>query len=268
MDLRTHPSSLLIGLFLACLTVSGCGSEDTAETVTYHRDIRPLLESQCLDCHRQGDIGPYALDSYERAKKYAAISWLQIKTGKMPPWPADPTCNEYVGQRLLSKQEKALFERWVESGTAEGDPATYVAPKAKPDPYANAGPATVTLKAEKSYVPNGTVTDDYRCFDLTHTFEKETFVQMTRVLPDQKDLVHHVLVYAVKKPLLGMLRALDEADPGVGYTCFGGAGIGAPTPVAGWAPGNETGPLPPDSGIRIPAGICRPRSASGCEVIK
>jgi hypothetical protein len=72
------------------------------------------------------------------------------------------------------------------------------------------------------------------------------------VLPGNRAIVHHVLLFI---DTLGQSIALDNADPGPGYACFGGTGcllsLGA---LGGWAPGSPPQSFPLGTGVRIPAG--------------
>jgi hypothetical protein len=64
--------------------------------------------------------------------------------------------------------------------------------------------------------------------------------------------VHHLLTYIDTS---GQAEALDRADAGPGYTCFGGPGfVGAREGLGGWAPGARPVAVPDGVGMLIPAG--------------
>ena len=242
-------------VFLGLVSACSSGAEtQPAEVATYHRDVRPLIEQACGDCHAADGIGPFRLDSYESLKAAAAGALDAIENRRMPPWMPDPDCRRYVGERLLSDQQIALFRAWVDGGTVEGDPAEYVAPTRSADPVVALGPADLTLGSSVPYVPSAERPDDYRCFVLDADFSEETFLTASNVLPDQQAIVHHVILYLVAPQEAERVAALDAADEGPGYTCFGGTGVGQPTPISGWVPGTTPNISGDNSAIRIPAG--------------
>jgi hypothetical protein len=116
-----------------------------------------------------------------------------------------------------------------------------------------------------AYAPNPDLPDDYRCFVLDFSFEEEAFMLASKVLPDQKHLVHHVLVYAIGgDSLVDVLEA--DAQSETGYTCFGApfpsSGTGPsldqagalPILVGAWVPGTAPPSVDPQTSTRIPAG--------------
>lgn len=259
--------SRLIPNFCVLLTFSllgslaaGCATEDAttaSPAATWHRDVRPQLAKWCVGCHTKDGIGPFALDDRAVAQQMTGAAIFAVDAGTMPPHRANDACRKYKGAWMGDAEAKQLtdaLQKWRDSGFAEGSESDYTPPHVPPDPLKTAGKPNLSLAADAGYTPNDKISDDYRCFVLPHTFAEETFLRMSNVVPDQNDLVHHVLVYVVEQNFLATLAALDAKDAGVGYTCFGGAGVGSPSPVAGWAPGKIPAMVPDGTGIRIPKG--------------
>jgi hypothetical protein len=82
------------------------------------------------------------------------------------------------------------------------------------------------------------------------------FVTGFEVVPGQIDEVHHVLSYAIPPEMVPFVLAMDEADPGPGYTCFGGPGLesGRTELIGAWVPGVGSGDYPPDTGVLVRPG--------------
>ena len=61
---------------LTSLLVVACAAEaaepEPEPAVTYYRDIKPILDAYCLDCHAEGAVGPFRLDSYEATASLAS----------------------------------------------------------------------------------------------------------------------------------------------------------------------------------------------------
>ena len=109
--------------------------------------------------------------------------------------------------------------------------------------------------------PTSTGTDDYRCFLLDPELTEPAFVTGVDIVPGRADLVHHVIIFRVSPGEVAAARATDAAEPGEGWTCFGGTGVesrlggdldAAPW-LGAWAPGGGESILAPDLGVPMPA---------------
>jgi hypothetical protein len=92
-------------------TSAGAPNEPTATGVTYYRDIRPVLQSECVACHAQGGIGPFPLDTWEAVMPVAATVVAAVSMHVMPPWPASDSCHELLatGAEIMNCQGAAKF---------------------------------------------------------------------------------------------------------------------------------------------------------------
>ena len=80
----TRPLPWLSVIILAIATHSTLADEPP----TYHRDIAPILQQHCQDCHRPGQVAPFSLLTYDHARKRAADLAAVTHAKLMPPWPA------------------------------------------------------------------------------------------------------------------------------------------------------------------------------------
>ncbi len=248
---------------------------DTAPAPTWNADARRVVLSRCASCHQDGDIAPFPLTTYEEVVRFAAPVRASIEAGAMPPWQAADGCNDYDDNFDLTADERALLLDWLDAGTPEGEPVTEEPPTVTEDPFR----VDLELMLPEAYTPAGEP-DDYRCQLIELPFEETTFLTGLRVAPDQRALVHHTIVFGVGPDDVETYRALDEADDGPGYTCFGGPmGTGSvdggmpadpdePGPLAGasgeaggsttwlgsWVPGAKRGPFPEGTGLRLEPG--------------
>ncbi|MGA9747148.1 MAG: hypothetical protein WBQ50_06810 [Nocardioides sp.] len=108
--------------------------------------------------------------------------------------------------------------------------------------------------------PNDTGTDDYRCFVLDPEIDQDTFITGLDVDPGTRAVVHHVILFRAPPETLARAEQLDRAEPGQGWTCFGGPGLdsgfgldSAPW-LGAWAPGSGESMMAPDVGIPLEAG--------------
>jgi mono/diheme cytochrome c family protein len=238
---------------------------ETAAEVTYWKDMVPLFEQHCLQCHQQGGIGPVRLDLYDEAKKFAALIGYETMARQMPPWDAtsDGSCGTFQGSLALDDAQIALISAWVQGGAKEGRPGRLNVP----------APAQLE-KASDYALPNYAPTvqggalaqnDDYHCFVLDANVAAERFITGYDIVPGTPEIVHHVLVSVVDPNAPAdtesagttnaqVMAALDAESPDKpGWSCFGQAGDGVSVralPVV-WAPGQGVVHFPGDSGALV-----------------
>ncbi|SHN25412.1 Copper type II ascorbate-dependent monooxygenase, C-terminal domain [Cryptosporangium aurantiacum] len=118
------------------------------------------------------------------------------------------------------------------------------------------GERFLTLEMPEPYSPAAPSggTDDYRCFLVDPKLTAETFLTGSQFMPENTDLVHHAIFFRLKPADLSKAHKADAATPGVGWTCFGNAGIDAAGWVASWAPGANEKLLDPTLGFPLPPG--------------
>lgn len=126
-------SSILLKLisafgFLPILAapISASAQEDQ---ITFHRDIEPILQRSCQNCHRAGGVGPMPLVTYEQVAPFAGLieykTGLRDRAGAMPPWymEKDIGIQDYKNDPSLSDEEIAVISTWARSGAPKGNAA-------------------------------------------------------------------------------------------------------------------------------------------------
>lgn len=217
--------------------------------MTYHKDIRPILESNCLNCHKKGGVGPFLLTEYRLV--YAQRNLVKLAVGKrrMPPWQADKTCKEYSNDISLTDLEIKKIVSWVDQGAPEGDEKDYKAPP--PPQTIGLTRIDATVKMKKAYKPKGT--DDYRCFVFDWDAKTTKYITGFQIKPGTPQIVHHVIAYRAKAS--DAARYVKKDPNGDGYTCYGTAGGPAGLNWIGiWAPGVPGSNYPAGTGIKIEPG--------------
>src|SRR5436309_9391087 len=91
----------LAGLFMVMafgLTLPGAAQQQSvassdSKAVTFTKDIAPILQRTCQQCHRPDSLAPMSLITYEETRPYAramkARTALSGRQGVMPPWQAE-----------------------------------------------------------------------------------------------------------------------------------------------------------------------------------
>src|SRR5688572_4391165 len=97
------------------------------EAVTYSRDIAPILQRSCVNCHRSGGGAPMSLTSYSEVRPWAnrirERTAIRDRRGTMPPWfvERDVGIQVFKDDISLSDEELAKIQAWVANGAPEGD---------------------------------------------------------------------------------------------------------------------------------------------------
>jgi hypothetical protein len=126
--------SLLI--LAACLFYSGWSrAADTGGSVTFARDIAPIFQEKCEECHHQGTAAPMSLSTYQEARPWAKSIRERVITRNMPPWHIDKSVGiqHFQNDRSLSDEQINAIVRWVDSGAPLGDVKDLPPPKQWPD---------------------------------------------------------------------------------------------------------------------------------------
>lgn len=215
---------------------------------TFSNEIVRIFQQHCQSCHHTGDIAPFPLVSYADAKVRTALIKFMTQTRQMPPWKAAEACGTFRDQRWLTQQQIETIGKWVDAGAPEGDRANLPAPLSFPSDWVLGDPDLVLANAE-AYTPPPHV-DTYRCFSLPSDTVADKWVRAVDTHPGDRGTVHHVLTFI---DTTGVSQSLDEADPGPGYTCFGGPGFTPTGTLGGWAPGSRPLEMPENVAMKLPA---------------
>jgi hypothetical protein len=270
---QVRPSLSFVGLGLFTWLV-GCeeaqngadsdeGHADVA-THTYHGDAKSIIDARCATCHQDGDIGPFPLTTYEEVSAFLASIRASIDNGTMPPWQPSDDCNTYLDNIDLTTSEREVLLAWLDEGAPEGEPTGE--PEGAPPPETGPFAVDMSLRLPEAYAPR-VEPDDHRCQLIPWPAADTRFVTGTRVTPDQRSIVHHVIIFVVGPEQVAEYQAYDEAEDGPGYTCFGGptpsnglsdggggSGPRIPEQIGFWVPGMRSTPFPAGTGIRVEPG--------------
>ncbi len=89
--------------------------------VTYARDISRIFQRRCQECHRAGEVAPFALEGYDDAVEHSAMIKEVVIQRRMPPWHADPRYGNFTNDRRLTQDEIDKIVEWTDAGTPLGD---------------------------------------------------------------------------------------------------------------------------------------------------
>ncbi len=229
-----------------------------AGSPSYHREVEPILQRHCQECHRPGQVAPWSLMTYAQARKLAPSLARVTGERQMPPWHASTTeGGPFRDARVLSDPEIATLAAWAKAGAPEGDSKDAPAPRTFDSDWPLGKPDLV-LKPSEAFTLSDEGRDEFRVFVIPSGLKEGKWISAVDFRPGNPTVVHHILAAI---DITGRARTMDEADPGPGYKTFAGYGNlpnGLPFlpsgGLSGWAPGKAPRPLPDGVGRYVPAG--------------
>jgi hypothetical protein len=228
---------LTIGVASAALLFTmNSGSASDKQPVTFSKDVAPLIQKNCVTCHRPGQIAPMSLTSYKEVRPWAKSIREVVVERRMPPWFADPNHGQFNNDCRLSTKEIDTVVSWVDGGAIEGNPRDLPAPPKFHEGWTIGKPDVILSMTEEYSVPaNGVI--PYKFFVVPTNFKEDKYVQFAEIKQGNRSIVHHVIVdvrYPEDGPLppAGELRPEARRPQGTATRREDSDGR-----VVGWAPG-------------------------------
>jgi hypothetical protein len=222
----------------------------TAKRVDYSRDIAPLLHAHCMNCHREGEVAPFPLTSYDDARKRAKQITEVTASRFMPPWRPEPEFGHFLDERRLTAFELRLLAAWAEAGAPEGD-AHDLPPAARFAEGWQLGEPDLVITVPEPFNVPAEGRDVFRTFVMPLDVPEDRLVRSVEFRAGNRRVVHHALYFLDSN---GAARKKDEADPGPGYSSFGGPGFVPTGALGGWSPGGTPRFLPDNMGRYLKKG--------------
>jgi hypothetical protein len=204
--------------------------------ISYARDVAPILEKHCVQCHSAGNIGPFAIANYEKVKSKSGMIQEVLLSRRMPPWSADTESGHFEGERTMTLDETRTLLAWIAQGAQRGegeDPLRSV--KVAPAPTWPLGEPDFVVKLPEPEEIPATGVLEYRYVKVKAPVTEDTWLGAIAIHPDNRKVLHHCIVRAQ------YARGQDD-------------GSHHGTWLQGWAPGIQPGRFPEGTGRLLPKG--------------
>ncbi|MBS1812516.1 MAG: DUF3471 domain-containing protein, partial [Acidobacteria bacterium] len=247
----------------------------------FSKDIAPIFNAKCAECHRPGDAAPFSTLTYKEVRPWAKSIKEKVANRTMPPWHADPHFGQFANDRSLSQKEIDTIVAWVDGGAKEGNPKDMPAAPTFVDGWSIGKPDMIIKVPEYTYKAGA---DEYQYYDVATNFKEDMYVQFAEARPGNRKIVHHILAFIqppggmnlvglsneernkrmdvmLKNPNSpfyrdGFLMRLKPEQPVMDDGCDpnGRRGGGGDNILTGYAPGHNADIFAPGTGRKIPAG--------------
>jgi peroxiredoxin len=209
-----------------------------AGAVTYSKQVSRILQKNCQECHRPGQIGPMALLDYESARDWSETIREVIQDGRMPPWFADPHYGKFDNDRRLPPEERDQLLAWIDQGCPRGDDSELPPPRQFTPGWGIGKPDAVVTMDQEFDVPATAPLQgiDYKYFTVDPHFTEDRWVVAAEARAGAPEVVHHIIVF-----VLAPGQKFHEDNPGNVVLC-------------GSAPGDTALRLPAGTAKKVPAG--------------
>lgn len=177
--------------------------------VTYTKDVARIIQKNCQECHRPGQIGPMPLLTFEDVEGWSAMIREVVAGKRMPPWYADPSIGHFANDRSLPVKDRETLLAWIDEGCAKGDDKDAPPPVKFPSEW-RIGKPDVIFTMQKDYdvparMPRFGV--PYQYFVIETNFKEDMWIEKAEARPGATEVVHHIIAFVVPP------RKSDEPDP-------------------------------------------------------
>jgi hypothetical protein len=220
----------------------------TAQTVTFNKQIAPIIFNNCSSCHRPGEAAPFSLLSYKDVVPKARLIAAVTSSRQMPPWKAEPASYPYRDERRLTDSQIAMIRDWVKQGMPEGKTEDRPEPPKFSSGWMLGEPDLVVEMPAGYHVP-ADGPDIYRNIVIPLGLKEDKWVTAIDMRPSARSVVHHVLYFGDPEGKIHE-RPQEGAEPGFSGMRAGGATV----PLGGWAVGAQPHFFPDGLALEVAKG--------------
>ena len=178
---------------------------------TFYRDVLPILQDHCQECHRPGEVAPMPFLTYQQVRPWAKAIRAAVLSRKMPPWFADPCCGKFANDRSLTAEERDKLAVWADSGAEAGDAREAPPPKHWTEGWNLPSPPDQVFSMARAFEVPASGAVEYQYFILPTGLKEDRWVTAAEVRPGNRSVVHHAVVY-IREPGQTWTRGPTKAD--------------------------------------------------------
>jgi hypothetical protein len=223
--------------------VAGCAVDFARKQghaqISYTKEVAPILQQNCVSCHRTGGIGPWSMDNYTMILGFSPMIKEVLMTQRMPPWHADPTVGHWANDRAMSNGDRRTLVNWINAGAPRGAGSDPLADNVTSQPvWGDLGEPDLIVNIPPTDVPASGVVD-YQYLQVDNPLDRDVWVSASQIAPGERSVLHHVIT---------TFGEMETEGPRKGRLSRRNGGS-----LAGYVPGRVGTPLPEGTGTFLPA---------------
>lgn len=168
---------------------------DPKGDVTYSNQVARIFQKRCIECHHEGHVAPFSLESYEESVGWGEMIREVVDQRRMPPWLASPEHGEFNNNPSLSDEERTQILAWVDNGCPQGDPSEAPTKIELAKGWGMSKPDDVFYMSEKSFKVPAEGVVDYQYYVVDPGFTEDKWIKEAEVQAGTPAVVHHVIVF-------------------------------------------------------------------------
>ena len=170
-------------IFLLLFVLLTADSLD-AQSVTFNKDIGPIIQSKCSNCHKPGESAPFNLLTYEDVAKRASFIAKVVESKYMPPWKADDHYMAFANNRSLTDDQIKKITDWVKAGAPKGEKPDYKITSLENTTFTR--PPDLTLKVKNAYQVQGDNKERFIVFKIPFELPRDYNVEAVEFFSNNK----------------------------------------------------------------------------------
>lgn len=201
---------------------------------TFANEISRILQKHCVECHREGEIGPFSLTNFDEVVGWGEMLVEVIDQKRMPPWHANPEFGHFSNARDMPETDKEILRNWVAGGMPFGDETMLPPPLPETTEWdLTKDPELIVEMSTRPFSVPAEGVVEYQYFVVDPHFEDDKWIREVQVVPGNRAVVHHCIVF---------IRPPDGSNyEGVGW-------------LGGYVPGQKPLRFKPGYAKKVPAG--------------
>jgi hypothetical protein len=187
---------------LAALSFAGsAGAAEPTRPLTFAKDIAPIFQAKCTQCHHPGTATPMSLTTYDEARPWARSIRNRVANREMPPWHMDKTVGirKFKNDLSLSDQQIAAIVRWVDEGAIGGNPADM--PPAQtfgPEDVWHIGKPDLIVTMNGTHKMYAKGPDWWIDYFADVPLTEDRYIKAMEMRPGNRRIVHHAVANAIE----------------------------------------------------------------------
>ncbi len=201
--------ALAIVFFFAVSTKQVDAHTPVTSKYNYNRDVFPLLQNHCGRCHVTGGPAPMSLMTYDAAMAWAESIRDELATGRMPPWPVDPTSPPVEGGHPISSHDVDEIIVWAAGGTPQGNLEAKL-PEVTFDQHWQLGPPDLKIQMDTEHTVAPNVIEEVSDFSLPTNLTDAKWVKAADLMPENASIVRDAVISIENGPVLALWEPGNE----------------------------------------------------------